>query len=73
MTKRLFPTGCSPQVEVKSRKTKENGISHLRRNSPHSSDKGILTSKPIFTQGVSEKLLTKANTNFFLSAHLYGI
>ena len=22
--------GCSPQVEVKSRKTKENGISHLR-------------------------------------------
>ena len=30
--------GCSPEVEVKSRKTKENGISHLRENGPHSSD-----------------------------------
>ena len=67
MTKRLFPTGCSPQVEVKSRKTKENGISHLRGNSPHSSDKGILTSKPIFTQGVSEKLLTMQCSPFSLA------
>ena len=32
--------GCSPQVEVKSRKTEENGISRLRSNGPHSSDKG---------------------------------
>ena len=32
--------GCSPQVEVKSRKTKENGISHLQENGPYSSDKG---------------------------------
>ena len=52
MTKRLFP-----QVEVKSRKTKESGISHLRENGPHSSDEGILVSKPIFIQGVSEILL----------------
>ena len=35
MTKRL-----SPQVEVKSRKTKENGISHIRENSSHSSNEG---------------------------------
>ena len=34
------PKGCSSQVEVKSRKTKENGISHLWENSPHSSDEG---------------------------------
>ena len=32
--------GCSPQVEVKSRKTKENGLSHLQQNGPHSSDEG---------------------------------
>ena len=32
MTKRL-----SPQVEVKSRKTKENGISQIRENGSHSS------------------------------------
>ena len=35
MTKML-----SLQVEVKSRKTKENGISHLWENGPHSSDEG---------------------------------
>ena len=28
----------SPQVEVKSRKTKENGISHLLENGPQLSD-----------------------------------
>ena len=32
--------GCSPQVELKSRKTKESGISHLRENGPHSSEEG---------------------------------
>ena len=35
MTKRL-----SLQVEVKSRKTKENGISHIQKNGSHSSYKG---------------------------------
>ena len=35
MTKRL-----SPQVEVKSRKTKENGISHIQGNGSHSSYEG---------------------------------
>ena len=35
MTKRL-----SPQVEVKSRKTKENGISHILENGSHSSYEG---------------------------------
>ena len=35
MTKRL-----SPQVEVKSRKTKENGISHIQENGSHSSYEG---------------------------------
>ena len=32
--------GCSTQVEVKSRKTKENELSHLRENGSHSSDEG---------------------------------
>ena len=32
--------GCSPQTEVKSMKTNENGIFHLRENGPHSSDEG---------------------------------
>ena len=48
----------SPKVEVKSRKTKENG------NLPHSGKRlsfiirrKSLTLKPIFTQGISEKLL----------------
>ena len=35
MTRRLFP-----QTEVKSWKTKENGIFHLQENGPHSSDEG---------------------------------
>ena len=35
MTKRL-----SPQVEVKSRKTKENGIPHIQENGSHSSYEG---------------------------------
>ena len=35
--------------------------------------KEILTSKPIFTQGVSEKLLKNGNTNLLLSTHLYGV
>ena len=53
MTKRL-----SPQVEVKPRKTKENGIFHIRENVSHSSlRRKSLTLKPISTQGISEKLL----------------
>ena len=48
---------CSPQVEVKSKKTKENGISHLRETALIHQTGEILTSKPTFIQGVSEKLL----------------
>ena len=33
-------TRLSSQVEVKSRKTKENGISHIRENGSHSSYEG---------------------------------
>ena len=49
--------GCSPQVEVKSRKTKENGISHLRETALIHQTGEILTKKPTFIQGISEKLL----------------
>ena len=59
-------------------KTKENGISRLRENGPHSSDEEILTSKPTFIQGVSEKLLKRGgggggNTNRLLSTYLDGV
>ena len=36
----VWQKGCFPQTEVKSRKTKENGIFHLWENGPHSSDEG---------------------------------
>ena len=49
--------GCSPQVEVKSRETKETGISHLRETALIYQTGEILASKPTFIQGVSEKLL----------------
>ena len=49
--------GCSPQVEVKSRKTKENEISHLRKTALIHHTGEILTSNPTFIQGVSEQLL----------------
>ena len=49
--------GCSPQVEVKSRKTKENGISHMWETAIIRQTREILTSIPTFIQGVSEKLL----------------
>ena len=50
--------GCSLQVKVvKSRKTKENGISHLRKTAFIHQTGEILTSKPPFILGVSEKLL----------------
>ena len=52
MTKRL-----SPQVEVKSRKTNENGISHIQETALIHHTKKSLTLKPIFTQDISEKLL----------------
>ena len=49
--------GCSLQVEVKSRKTKENGFSHTRETALIHRTGEILISKPTFIQGVSEKLL----------------
>ena len=51
------PKGCSPQTVAKSRKTKENRISHLRETDLIHQTGEILTSKPTFIQGVSEKLL----------------
>ena len=65
-SKRLFP-----QVEVKSRKTKQNGISHLREMDIIHQTGGILTSKPTFIQGVSEKLPKKRGTQIASCAHIY--
>ena len=45
------------QVEVKSRKTKANGVSDFRQNVPHSSDEGNPYMKTNLHTGVSEKLL----------------
>ena len=49
--------GRSPQVEVKSTKTKENGISYLLEKALIHQTREILTPKPTFIIGVSEKLL----------------
>ena len=45
------------QVEVKSRKTKENGIPHLRENGPHSCRRGKSLHQNQPSEGVSGKLL----------------
>ena len=51
--------GCSSQVEVNSRKTKENGISHLRENGPHSSDEGNPYIKTNLHTGCLRKIAKK--------------
>ena len=54
--------GCSPQLEVKSRKKKENGISHLRENGSHSSDKGNSHIKTNLHTGCLRKIAKKRGT-----------
>ena len=58
-------------MKVKSRKTKENGISHLRETALIHQTGEILTSKLTFIQGVSEKLLKKRGTQIASCAHIY--
>ena len=58
MTERLFP-----QVEVKSGKAKENGISHLRENDPHSSDEGNPYIKTNLHTGCFRKIAKKRGTD----------
>ena len=64
-------TGCSPQVEVKSKKTKENGISHIWENGPHSSDKGNPYIKTNLHTGCLRKIAKKWGTQIASSAHIY--
>ena len=54
---KIAKKGCSLQVEVKYRKTKENGISHMWETALIHQTGQILISKLTFIQGVSEKLL----------------
>ena len=66
--------GCSSQVEVNSKKTKEYRISHLLENGSHSSDEGNPYVKTtLHTFHVLEKLLKTGNTNRLLSTHLFGV
>ena len=53
--------GCSP-VEVKSRKTKGNGISHLRENGPQLSEEQDSIQDSMFGKEVDFK-------KFFRAAH----
>ena len=62
---------CSPQVEVKSRKTKENGISHLWQNSLHSSDEGNPHIKTNLHTGCFRKIAKKRGTQIASWAHIY--
>ena len=69
-----MPKCCSPQVEVKSRKTKENGSSHIRENGPHSSDKENPYIKTNLHTGCLRKIAKKRGTQIASRAHiLYGI
>ena len=64
--KRLFPAS---RGKVQEDKRKWN--LPPAGNGPHSSDGEILTSKPTFIQGVSEKLLKKRGTEIASCAHIY--
>ena len=63
--------GCCPQTEVKSRKTKENGIFHLRENGPHSSDEGNPYIKTNLHTGCLRKIANKRGTQIASWAHIY--
>ena len=66
--------GCSRQVKVKSRKTKENWVSHFRENGPQLSDKGNPYIENILQTGCPRKISRKPwNTNQLLNTHLYGV
>ena len=61
--------GCSPQVEVKSRKTKENG--KPAGNGPHSSDGGNPYIKTNLHTGCFRKIAKKRGTQIASCAHIY--
>ena len=69
MTRRLFPASrgknLGRQKKMESPTCEKMALIHQMRE--------ILTSKPAFIQGVSEKLLKTGNTNCLLSTHLHGI
>ena len=53
---------CSPRTEVKSGKTKEDGIFHLRENGPHLSHKGNPYIKTNLHTGCLRKIANKRGT-----------
>ena len=48
-------------------------LPHLRKRLSFIIRRKSLTLKPIFTQGISEKLLKTGNTNLLLGTHLCGV
>ena len=62
--------GCSPQVEVKSRKIKENGISPTN-GKPHSSNGGNPYTKTNLYTGCFRKIAKKRGTQIASCAHIY--
>ena len=66
MTKRL-----SPQVEVKSRKTKENGISHIRETALIHDTKEIINIVTNLHTGYLTKIAKKRGTQISSYAHIY--
>ena len=69
----VWLTGCFPQTEVKSRKTKENGIFHLRENGPHSSDEGNPYIKTNLHRRCIRKIDNKRGTQIASWAHIYMV
>ena len=53
---------CFPQTEVKSSKTKDNGIFDLRENGPHSSDEGNPYIKTNLHTGCLREIANKRET-----------
>ena len=61
-----------PRVEVKSGKTKENGISHQRENGPHSSDEGNPYIKANLDTGCFRKIAKSKSLKSWLTDRLQG-
>ena len=69
----MWLKGCFPQTEVKSRKTKENRIFHLRENGPHSSDEGNPYMKTNLHTRCLRKIANKWGTQIASWTHIYMV
>ena len=67
----VWLNGCSTQVEVKSRKTKENGISNIQENDIHLSDEGNTYIKTNLHIRCLRKIIKKRGTQIVSWTNIY--